>query len=335
MMAGPSEAWREERRTYIGGTDVSALMGLNPWRGPLEVWLAKTRGEDAAQTQDPKKLWVMQTGHYLEEAVALMYCDRMGLSHDSLSTGGLVRDTKRSFLAANPDRLIYGADRGLEIKTASEGELHSGEDKWGEDGTDEVPDHYLMQCQWYMGILGMPRWDLAAFFLGRSREFRIYPIEFNPTLFNAMTLEADRFWHEHVLAGMAPSEARSMEAMASYLASRAARHSATIQASEDAEEAAAILRQIQREKNGLEEAEASAKAQLLRLLDQAGGKKFKGNGWTSSIVAPEPKPDTDWKGIATVLLDQLSSTERLDIIARNTTEQSRNPYLLTRFSKEP
>lgn len=340
-MTGPTEAWRQERQTYLGGTDISAIMDLNPWRGPLETYLAKTQGEAAVQTQDPRKAWIMQTGHYLEPVVAQMYADRMGIAIDSLTSGGLVRDARRPYFAANPDRLIYGMDRGLEIKTAGEGELHSPEQKWGEEGTDEVPDPYLIQCQWYMGILGLPRWDLAAFFLGSSREFRIYQINFNADLFASMTQAADLFWNGHVVPRIAPTEARNLEVMAAYLASRAARHKETVEPPAEAIAAAMLLKAIQKEQKRLEIDEAAAKAQLSRLLDAAGAKKFKGHGWSSGIVTSNPdapaKKVTDWEPLARELaLVQGMPVEVLNQhITKYTTDAPKKaPYLLIRFSKE-
>ena len=31
-------AWLEGRRTGIGGSDVAAVLSLNPWKPPLDVW---------------------------------------------------------------------------------------------------------------------------------------------------------------------------------------------------------------------------------------------------------------------------------------------------------
>ena len=37
-----SDEWLDARRNGIGGSDVAAVLGANPWRTPLEVWLSKT-----------------------------------------------------------------------------------------------------------------------------------------------------------------------------------------------------------------------------------------------------------------------------------------------------
>ena len=36
------EAWLEHRKKYIGGSDASAIIGLNPWKSNVDLWLEKT-----------------------------------------------------------------------------------------------------------------------------------------------------------------------------------------------------------------------------------------------------------------------------------------------------
>lgn len=34
--------WLEQRRKGIGGSDAPVIMGVNPWRSPMDLWLEKT-----------------------------------------------------------------------------------------------------------------------------------------------------------------------------------------------------------------------------------------------------------------------------------------------------
>lgn len=36
------EAWLENRKQYIGGSDASAIVGMNPWKSNVDLWLEKT-----------------------------------------------------------------------------------------------------------------------------------------------------------------------------------------------------------------------------------------------------------------------------------------------------
>ena len=42
------EKWLRVRKHGLGGSDISILLGINPWRSELELWLDKTN-----QTNEP------------------------------------------------------------------------------------------------------------------------------------------------------------------------------------------------------------------------------------------------------------------------------------------
>jgi hypothetical protein len=47
-----------DRTKTIGGSDVAAILGLSPWRSPLDVWREKTLGEaDQRDTLLPPDLF--------------------------------------------------------------------------------------------------------------------------------------------------------------------------------------------------------------------------------------------------------------------------------------
>ena len=56
--------WLEYRKQGIGGSDAAAIMGLNPWKTAMDVWLEKV-GEFSEDTQDNEKMW----GRVLEDIV--------------------------------------------------------------------------------------------------------------------------------------------------------------------------------------------------------------------------------------------------------------------------
>jgi predicted phage-related endonuclease len=68
---------------------------------------------------------------------------------------------------------------------------------WGDEGTDDVPTNYLMQCAWYMSLCDFPEWDLAVLIGGQ--EYRQYTIRRNKALEENMIDLADDFYRAHVL----------------------------------------------------------------------------------------------------------------------------------------
>ncbi len=191
-------AWLEARRHGLGSSDAAAIMGLSPWSSPLHVYLSKT-GE-WQEPDSPRLRW----GRKLEEVVADAYQE---------VTGNLLQFPPAATLAhrdlpwmmASVDRLAAWDNklRVVELKTAG----HRS-DEWGEPGTDEIPDHYLIQIQHQLAVLDsyyalddtQPEQvlplddtaDLAVLFAGS--EFAVYHVRRNERVIAALaTIESD-FW---------------------------------------------------------------------------------------------------------------------------------------------
>ena len=169
----------EERKNYIGGSDISAVMGLNRYKTPLRLWLEKTGGIKPDDLSNNEKV---QWGIKLEEIVAQEFSERTGKK--------VIRQTKTythnkyPFLVAHVDRLIVGTDELLECKTSS-----NFNKDWNDDG---IPQEYILQVMWYLGITGRKKGYIACLINGS--DFQIREIEFDENVFNLMVISAVKFW---------------------------------------------------------------------------------------------------------------------------------------------
>ena len=78
----PAEAdWLAWRRGGLGASDAAAVLGLDPWRGPIEVWLDKTGQLPATSSE------AMELGHALEPVIADRFTDRTSLHVYQRQTG--------------------------------------------------------------------------------------------------------------------------------------------------------------------------------------------------------------------------------------------------------
>jgi predicted phage-related endonuclease len=68
--------------------------------------------------------------------------------------------------------------------------------KWGEQGTDQVPESYLIQCAYYASICDVPKVDIAVLIGGQN--FRIYTYNRNKELEEKLIKIACNFWHNHI-----------------------------------------------------------------------------------------------------------------------------------------
>lgn len=193
--------WRErflaERRTGIGGSDIAALVGQDPRRDALDVW---RRFMGIGAEPDMSDVPAIRRGARLEVAVLDEYEDVQGVP--LVRNPPLARANGAPHRLAHADALIFDeATRGVEAKTAA----GVAADEFGDEGTDQVPRHYLLQCQWYMGVYGAPCWDLVAMISGHFRfEFRFYRIHRHDRLIALIEGAADRFWTRNVEQGIAP-----------------------------------------------------------------------------------------------------------------------------------
>lgn len=71
-------------------------------------------------------------------------------------------------------------------------------------GSGSAPLSYQAQCQWQMGIIGLPVAYLGCLVMGREREFFTVEIQFDATWFAEMANAAERFWFDNVLADEPP-----------------------------------------------------------------------------------------------------------------------------------
>jgi len=68
------ELWLQERKTGIGGSDASVVLGVNPYKTIRELWLEKT-----GLAQDPEKeSGPILRGRVLEPVAADQYAQKTG-----------------------------------------------------------------------------------------------------------------------------------------------------------------------------------------------------------------------------------------------------------------
>lgn len=182
------QAWLAERRTGIGGSDAPVVVGMSKWKTPLELYLDK-RGELETPETEPMK-W----GNLLEPVVRQEYANRTGNTVEV--PPGLIRHPTITFAIVTPDGLVPDKRRYYEGKTARTA------DGWGEPGTDEVPQDYLIQTQHGMLVTGMEVADIAVLIGGQ--DFRIYTVEADREL-QDMLIEQEREFWRHVERGEPPA----------------------------------------------------------------------------------------------------------------------------------
>jgi putative phage-type endonuclease len=167
-----------ERRSWIGGSEAATSINLDPYRQPYDLWQEKL-GLVAPFAGNELTLW----GKLHEPAMRQQYAERTQRVL-RLPEGNIIHPAHR-FMACHPDGVTD--DRRLyEGKTSRYG------DGFGEEGTDQVPQQYLIQCQHNMAVTGLPVADLAVL-IGGS-EFRLYEIPADRELQQLIIDGEAHFW---------------------------------------------------------------------------------------------------------------------------------------------
>lgn len=169
-----------DRKDYIGGSDISAVMGLSRWKTPLQLWAEKT---GAVEPEDISNKDAVKWGNRLEEVCASAFEEESGLKVRRAPQLYVSKDYP--FMRCQVDRLITGTDDLLEIKTASAWK----EKEW--EG-EEIPQEYILQVQWQLMITGRKTGYIAVLIGGQK--FLWKKIEADYSIFQSMIESALNFW---------------------------------------------------------------------------------------------------------------------------------------------
>lgn len=201
------ERWLGLRREGIGGSDIAAVLGLDvtpdgrPRRTAWQVYLDK-RGELAGADDDlseraAEMIWF---GHEMEAVAAKRF--RLANPGVRLIRAGMLARRDQPWMRVNLDRRVTGCPDGPCLWEGKNRNAYAHRDYDPGGDPDKVPDGPAAQVHWGLIVTGYGHGHLAVVLGGN--ELRTYRIDANPGLHKTMVEEASWFWHECVLAGVAP-----------------------------------------------------------------------------------------------------------------------------------
>ena len=144
---------QHDRAKYLGGSDIAAVLGISPWKTPLQLWQDKTMPA-MPENHDPERLKVLNRGKRLEPYILDMIRAEHGLQITAVNQRYI--DASVPYFASEID--AEAGPLNIEIKTVSPFKIK----EWGDEGTDALPLHYVAQVQWGMGITGREQCDVFA-----------------------------------------------------------------------------------------------------------------------------------------------------------------------------
>ena len=207
-MSNPIPVGELDRKTYVGGSRVSAVMGLDPERqGQRKTALTEYLSiiGELDGKPDPERLAFFEWRKEWEPVVV----KRLKREFDAqiVSVNQRYRDPDYEFMAAEID--FEWMDETNHPSTVENGEIKtvhplafSETQGWGEAGSSDIPVHYASQCMWGVGVkrnrvcvpVAMAGIDLFTF----------YRIERDDETIKWLRDGIVDFWVNHVLKRIPP-----------------------------------------------------------------------------------------------------------------------------------
>lgn len=188
--------WLKLRKKGIGGSDAGAVIGVNPWKSALQVYIDKT-SEDIKEIPDSER---MRIGRDLEDYVAKRFEEITG---KKIRRNNYILQSKEyPFMLANVDREVVGENAVLECKTTN-----SYAKKDWEDG--KIPPYYEIQVLHYMAVAGYEKGYIAVLIGNEGLEIR--EIKRDEETIKFLIEIEKKFWQENVEKNILPKPDGSSE----------------------------------------------------------------------------------------------------------------------------
>lgn len=198
-----NKTFAESRRSMLGGTDVPAILGLSPYRTPLDVYSSKVNPPEVREDMHPK----LVAGIILEDAIAELFEYYSGRKTHKLEQ--TVFHTEYDFMGANVDRIIEPGQNDeyegiLDCKNKEGWVVESYKAKG-----DEVLVNDWCQVQHYMDILKKDYAYLAVLIDGNDLEY--HRVERDADFIEHKNKVLLKFWKDHILKKIPPEASTPQE----------------------------------------------------------------------------------------------------------------------------
>ncbi|KZC17053.1 hypothetical protein RHOFW510R12_01335 [Rhodanobacter sp. FW510-R12] len=181
-------------RGYVGGGNIAGILGLSPFRTPLDEYLLIVN--ELQDELTPEKAEFFEDRRDLEPWAAKKFTRKTGLQ--IVRTNKQYTDAEFPWAKAELDGEVENG-ASLETKTVHPNAVNG----WGDpDAGEEPPLYVTAQAMWGLGITGRQLCYVQA--LIGFDDHRIYEVHRDDELIAEIRRQAERFWKYHVLLRRPP-----------------------------------------------------------------------------------------------------------------------------------
>lgn len=177
--------WLAERQSGLGGSEIGAIVGLDPYSSAWDVYRRKVADLTDEEPPSEAATW----GTLLEPVVAREWSRRVGVD---IEPGTLLRHPERSWHIGTPDYLTREPNRRIvEVKTVG---AFSWAREW-ESGSS-IPARVRCQASWYLALTDCSSAVILVLVNGQRLEAFDYARD--DVAISTLVAEAETFWREHI-----------------------------------------------------------------------------------------------------------------------------------------
>ncbi len=207
----------EQRKQSLGGTDIAALCGVNPYKDAFDVFQDKVNNVKVEQNT------AMRLGNAFEPGIAELFSEDVNLPlfsptehRDYLKE--IIKDNNVEYIDVNQNGKIYlmlrrgiahgsldyftidhdGNPAVVECKLVTNNFFKSKEE------FIRTNPHYYMQTQWYMYVTGFRTAYFATVQFKFGGHIEWYKLDYNEEVIDKALSFAEKFWEEHIKTGKSP-----------------------------------------------------------------------------------------------------------------------------------
>jgi putative phage-type endonuclease len=185
-------------RGYVGGGNIAGILGLSPFKSPLDEYLTITGDE---QEITPKQAEFFEDRRDLEPWAAKKFTRRTGLQ--VVRTNQRYDDATFPWAKAEVDFEPDEDGSNGETKTVHPNAVSA----WGDpDAGEEPPTYVTAQAMWGLGVTGRARCYVQA--LIGFDDYRLYVVERDDALIAEIRRQAANFWRFYVEPRRMPAPTR-------------------------------------------------------------------------------------------------------------------------------
>lgn len=321
LALGLTPEQHEMRRTRVGASEVAAILGLDPWKAPIDIFLEKMGRSQRGELSEPAE-WGLRN----EPTVLTKYRELHGVE---LVQPGTLIHPELDLLAATPDGIVVPSvavheeigpdswERDVQVKCPDKMQRAN----WGEPGTDDIPEHYWLQVQAEMAVTGLDTADVVALFGGNK--YVEYCVGRDDDTISDILEAVERWWRNHVVADVEP-EMMGPNARQILLQRHPTSNKTILEATP---EVLPWIEKIRKAKRMAAEAKAlieECKVPIILAVGDNSG--FTGEWGRITYNTVNRKPKTDWEAVARAL------KAPPDLIAKHTTPAAPSRRFLAQFT---